>query len=537
MSAGPRMSPISSGAETSSISAVLPNSGEVISGSTGTDKSSGFRPVNCAGRWLGISNSITYRGLQAIFDILAVITAYWLTVDVRILLNPLMTHQLTEARMQEVAPNLGILVVLWIVAALAFRLYRRRSEFAFGESLLHAAKSMLIVSTLMAVVTFFSRHLGADLSRSFVLLFAGASFITVLIARYCTVVVATVLLKRWPQTERLAIAGHGPEALQLADHIRMWSGQTTQIVGVVIPQKFAAGGEEDQGAAAGGLRILGSTSQLAELINREGLDRLIVANGSLEERELSVCMRTAKRMGVIASHALWYAESDVRVSFSNIYGMPLLEIHPVSFTRWQELVKRCIDVVSSVSLLILLAPVMALLAMAIKLTSRGPVLYKSTRVGRGGRYFTFLKFRSMHNKGLDRAQLEAQNQRGGHIFKIRNDPRVTPLGRFLRRYSLDELPQLINVLLGDMSLVGPRPLPAMDLDPDGMSRNFRLWAEQRSQVKPGITGLWQVRGRSDLPFEQMVLLDMDYIRTWSLALDLRIFLETPLAVFSSRGAY
>jgi lipopolysaccharide/colanic/teichoic acid biosynthesis glycosyltransferase len=149
----------------------------------------------------------------------------------------------------------------------------------------------------------------------------------------------------------------------------------------------------------------------------------------------------------------------------------------------------------------------------------------------------FWKFRSMYVEGPRREDLRRRNEREGHLFKMRNDPRVTPLGRIMRRFSLDELPQLFNVLTGEMSLVGPRPLPAEDMDPDGLSREHAAWAEQRVQVRPGITGIWQIRGRSDLSFEQMVEFDLDYIRSWSLGLDIRILLETPLAVFSGRGAY
>ena len=134
-------------------------------------------------------------------------------------------------------------------------------------------------------------------------------------------------------------------------------------------------------------------------------------------------------------------------------------------------------------------------------------------------------------------RVAARNERGGHIFKIRRDPRVTPVGRLMRRYSLDELPQLLNVLLGQMSLVGPRPLPAQDMDPDGQSTEFAAWSEQRSRVPPGISGLWQINGRSELPFEKMVEYDLSYIRNWSLGLDLRILLETPLVVLTGRGAY
>jgi lipopolysaccharide/colanic/teichoic acid biosynthesis glycosyltransferase len=188
-------------------------------------------------------------------------------------------------------------------------------------------------------------------------------------------------------------------------------------------------------------------------------------------------------------------------------------------------------------LLFLLTPLLVAIAIAVRVTSRGPILYCSRRVGRGGRHFTFLKFRTMYTGMEDRRTVAALNEKGGHLFKIRQDPRVTAVGRILRRWSLDELPQLINVLVGDMSMVGPRPLPASDLDPDGQSKEFCAWADQRSRVVPGITGLWQIRGRSELPFEKMVELDIEYIRAWSLALDLRILLETPLVLVTGRGAY
>jgi lipopolysaccharide/colanic/teichoic acid biosynthesis glycosyltransferase len=209
----------------------------------------------------------------------------------------------------------------------------------------------------------------------------------------------------------------------------------------------------------------------------------------------------------------------------------------VPFTQKQQWLKRFVDVIGSAVLLIVLSPLLAVLAVLIRVTSPGPILYKSLRVGRGGRYFKFWKFRSMYADGLERRDLVTVNEKCGHLFKIRNDPRVTPLGRVMRRFSLDELPQLGNVLLGEMSLVGPRPLPSEDLNPDGLSEHHAVWADQRVRVLPGITGLWQIRGRSELSFEQMMELDLHYLRNWSLALDIQILLETPLAALGGRGAY
>ncbi len=207
-------------------------------------------------------------------------------------------------------------------------------------------------------------------------------------------------------------------------------------------------------------------------------------------------------------------------------------------------VKRAIDVLGSVVLLILLFPVLLLIAIAVKCSSRGPVLFAQTRIGQFGTPFQFLKFRSMrvsNDSGIHEqfvktfiAGTNAGNVAGGtrRVFKITQDPRVTSVGRLLRRTSLDELPQLWNVLRGEMSLVGPRPPIRYELDA------YQLWHRRRLlECKPGITGLWQVRGRSRTSFDEMVRLDLRYSRDWSLALDLRILLETPRAVFSGDGAY
>jgi exopolysaccharide biosynthesis polyprenyl glycosylphosphotransferase len=282
--------------------------------------------------------------------------------------------------------------------------------------------------------------------------------------------------------------------------------------------------------------VLGTTRELAAVINRVRLNRVIVLNEHLGRDEAEECSRISRRMDVIVSRALAPAAAGARLHLTELYGMRLLEERPVVFTVRQEMLKRAFDIAVSAASLALFAPVMLLLALAIRITSPGPALYRSLRVGKGGRHFTFLKFRSMHD-GADQSKDSLPNEQDGHLFKLRDDPRVTPLGRLLRRYSLDELPQLINVLRGEMSLVGPRPLPADDLDPSGQSGAFTAWSEQRSRVLPGITGLWQISGRSNVPFERMIDLDVEYIRNWSLALDLKILLETPVTVLTGKGAY
>jgi lipopolysaccharide/colanic/teichoic acid biosynthesis glycosyltransferase len=233
-------------------------------------------------------------------------------------------------------------------------------------------------------------------------------------------------------------------------------------------------------------------------------------------------------MGVTMSSAL-YSLKDGKEH------IPFVDVAR-ALTPWQQTAKRLIDITLSLVALVAIAPLMLLIAVVVRLTSRGPIFYCSARVGKGGRHFTFLKFRSMRVDGT-RTAVAVGNEKDGHIFKIRRDPRVTPIGRIMRRLSLDELPQLINVLRGDMSLVGPRPLPAEDLGPDGMSPKFVIWSKERSRTRPGITGLWQIRGRSNLPFDDMVRYDQEYVRNWSLVLDLIILAKTPLLVLVGNGAY
>ncbi|MDQ4063855.1 MAG: sugar transferase [Actinomycetota bacterium] len=219
--------------------------------------------------------------------------------------------------------------------------------------------------------------------------------------------------------------------------------------------------------------------------------------------------------------------------FSEYVGVPLFEVGYPRLDNTQRSLKRLLDVTGSLFGLVLLSPLLLTVVALIKLTSPGPVFFKQKRVGADEKVFLCYKFRSMYQDAERRqAELEARNEaRGGVIFKIQNDPRITPIGQFIRRWSIDELPQLINVLLGEMSLVGPRPLPLRDFERMGELHKKRLAAI------PGITGYWQTSGRSDLSFEDMVRLDLYYIENWSLSLDIKIILKTVSAVLRHQGAY
>jgi exopolysaccharide biosynthesis polyprenyl glycosylphosphotransferase len=227
--------------------------------------------------------------------------------------------------------------------------------------------------------------------------------------------------------------------------------------------------------------------------------------------------------------------SDVsrqRVHVRPVGGLPLLHIDPPRHVRARRRAKRVFDVVFTCALLVAVAPVLLFIALSVKLHDQGPVLFRQTRTGRDGLEFPCLKFRTMVVDAEDRlAGLHAEQGLNGLLFKMENDPRITRPGRWLRRFSLDELPQLFNVLRGDMSLVGPRPpLPSEVAAYDGLTR-------RRLHVRPGMTGLWQVSGRSDLSWTEAIRLDLYYVDNWSMVQDVSILAKTLGAVLGSRGAY
>jgi exopolysaccharide biosynthesis polyprenyl glycosylphosphotransferase len=228
----------------------------------------------------------------------------------------------------------------------------------------------------------------------------------------------------------------------------------------------------------------------------------------------------------------FYELSLDRVDVAYLHGVPLIGLREPSLSGVNRLLKRATDLAFASLVLAVLSPLLMLVAIAIKLDSPGPVLFRQLRVGRGGRQFWFYKFRSMRaDAEAEYWRLQEQNEASGPIFKMKNDPRVTRVGRFIRRTSIDELPQLLNVLQGTMSAVGPRPPLPREVE------QYEEWHLRRLSGSPGMTGLWQVSGRSELTFDEMVLLDIWYIENWSLALDLKIALRTIPAVLFEKGAY
>ena len=279
------------------------------------------------------------------------------------------------------------------------------------------------------------------------------------------------------------------------------------------------------------LRDFGSLENLER--NFDAIDEVLIADPAFPQDEAFELVDRCHTHGVRVRVAPSTMEILMdRVEFVPGQSLPLFELKPPVFDGVDYVVKRGFDLAGSALLLLFLSPVLLAIAVAIKLDSRGPVLFRSMRPGIGGNPFPCLKFRTMsHGAEQLQDELEEHNEMEGALFKIRQDPRVTRVGTFLRRWSFDELPQLINVLRGEMSLVGPRPLPERDYE------RLEDWHRKRYLVLPGMTGLWQVSGRSELDFDELVRLDFLYLERWSVFLDLTILMKTIPAVFRAHGAW
>ncbi|HEX4746582.1 MAG TPA: sugar transferase [Gaiellaceae bacterium] len=321
---------------------------------------------------------------------------------------------------------------------------------------------------------------------------------------------------------RVVLVGAGDSLTRLRASLESArSGLTYEFVGVVAPQPVP------------GFRLLGSRAELPLVLERARPDEIILTEADFDERTVLEVVEQAHRQGIKVRLAPDTTELLVqRGEYVPGQGAPLFELRPPVLTGWDWAVKRGFDLLVSAIVLVVGIPLWALIALAIKLDSRGPVLFVDRRVGVGEREFGMLKFRTMVAGALAlQSELEDENEAEGALFKIRDDPRVTRVGKVLRRFSLDELPQVVNVLKGEMSLVGPRPLPLRDY------RLLEDWHRRRYGVLPGMTGLWQISGRSGLSFDDLVRLDFTYLENWSIWLDISIIVKTVPAVITRRGAY
>lgn len=473
------------------------------------------------------------RLLTMLGDLIAIAAAFHASIWLRLALNPLFYARLERNQMAQLVPPLGLVLILWVIASAWLGLYRPRRGPLARSATVQVAEAMLLAVLLTIVVIFFVRDFGRDFSRSFVLLLSVLGVVAMLLDRALLWGFLRLARRRGYGRERVLIVGRGRGAKSLISRLEREAPDRVNICGVITPTACEA-----VGVLGNPVPVVGTLANLPALINRHRVDRVIAVEKEVPHDQLQACVSVCTRMGVPLNRTAGMLKTgSARLGITEIGSTVLIEVQGLEFTRAQEVAKRAFDLALASALLLILFPPMLVLAAIIRLASPGPVLYVAPRVGRGGRHFSFYKFRSMVTDAESRREaLASRNEKRGHMFKMRSDPRVTPVGRFIRRFSLDELPQLFNVIRGEMSLVGPRPLPAKDLELDGLSREYRFWAKERTKVPPGITGLWQVRGRSALGFENMLRLDIEYVRNRSLLLDMRILLHTVPALLSRKGA-
>jgi exopolysaccharide biosynthesis polyprenyl glycosylphosphotransferase len=382
--------------------------------------------------------------------------------------------------------------------------------------------SALFQATIVALV--FALANGERFSSYYIFygsLFFGIVYITTL--RYLHLRITGWMLEQAGYRRRALLVGSGKHIEAVAHALSGRARTPVDVVGYISltprPQN--------------GLRSLGELEQLPEVLGQERVQEVIIADPDFPQERAVELVDLCHRRGVTVHVAPSTMEILIqRAEFVPGESVPLFTLRPPVFEGIDYALKRGFDLVVSTVTLTILSPLLLVIAIAIKASSRGPLIYRSIRPGIAGKPFECFKFRTMREHADQiQANLEPLNELSGALFKIRDDPRLTPVGGILRRFSLDELPQLVNVVRGEMSLVGPRPLPMRDFE------RLEEWHKKRYLVLPGITGLWQVSGRAELDFDDLVRLDFLYLERWSVFLDLSILLKTIPAVFSRRGAF
>jgi len=418
------------------------------------------------------------------------------------------------------------LPVLWLAAMWVARAYETRFLTVGYEEF---RRVLIAAVAVIATVGTFSWATKAEVARGYVIIALPLATMLTLLGRYSARKFVHRRRRSGDFMSDVLLVGHGHPAADLVRQMRRDAYHGMRVVGACVPN-----GSQSEELTAVGVPVLGSFEDVDKLVPGTAADAVaVLACPEMDGSALRRLSWSLARSGIdlLVAPALMDVTGP-RIAIRPVCGLPLLHVDEPALSGGRRIAKGCADrAVSAVAVLILL-PLLVAIGLAVRLTSRGPALFRQTRHGLHGREFTVLKFRTMTRDAESlRASVSHLNVHStGHLFKVENDPRVTPLGRWLRRTSLDELPQLVNVLLGQMSLVGPRPLPTTDTPYDGEAR-------RRLFVKPGLTGLWQISGRADLGWDEAVGLDLRYVENWSLALDALIIWKTLFVVVKRSGAY
>ena len=419
----------------------------------------------------------------------------------------------------------GILVI-WFLIAHFLHIYRdielRNRQQLVGD----AAKVIILGVVALNAALYFVR---ADyISRAFILTIAAVNFVLVATGRVALLGGSRHLREKFQTFHYCLIVGLGQNARELASLIEQSEPLGLRLIGFVNPRTGAE-------LSIGGLKSQYPVFALEDaygILQNHVVDELLFAVNNDELERLEPLIDRCHKEGIRTRVDLgFFPRTFPRVHLENLRHIPLLTLGSTPNNEFALFAKRAVDLIVSALALILLSPLLLIIAILVRLTSPGPILYRQIRCGLNGRRFALYKFRSMvANADELRAELDSLNELEGPAFKMKNDPRCTPLGRWLRKFSLDELPQLWNVLIGEMSFVGPRPPLPQEVE------MYAPWQRRRLRMRPGLTCLWTLEGRNRLSFDRLVQFDLAYIDNWSLWLDLKIFLKTIPHVALGRGA-
>jgi len=431
-----------------------------------------------------------------------------------------------------IIPQLGrfyyvliFVMFLWLALFKLLGLYDKRDITSTGDEASSIIGATIAGALLLFALLFLYR--GFWFSRALLMYAVFICSALMIFSRYVLNGIKRELYKRGVGVRRTLILGAGEIGQGLA--FKMISEKEIGYKAVA----FLDDDPDKMNKDIQGIPVIGSIISTKNKIRELNINEVILATGKLHQQKVLDIIMECESEGVEFKLVPGILELIAsRISTDDIGGIPLLTIKEIRLQGFNALTKRISDVSVSLAALLLISPLMILAAALIKLESRGPVFFSQKRVGKDGKVFNLYKFRSMVQGAEDQFE-KVVAQKGGNIirFKAKDDPRITRIGKIIRKLSIDELPQLINVLVGDMSLVGPRPPVPIEVE------RYSAWHKKRLRVRPGITGLWQVSGRSELPFEDMIRLDIYYIENWSLWMDFRIVLRTiPTVIFGS-GAY
>jgi exopolysaccharide biosynthesis polyprenyl glycosylphosphotransferase len=417
-----------------------------------------------------------------------------------------------------------VIFLLWTLTILflnqTYGLYQTRRELLESLEVIQVIKSVCLASFVVIILVYLMKV--QNFPRSVFMSSVGLIAASLSLWRILKKIFVDYIVARGYNNLNVLIVGAGKVGSILAQEINKRPGFGLRIIGFLDDFKV--------GQMIGNVKVAGKIEDLESIVKREFVSKIFITIHHDGQVFLKI-LEQAKELGLavrVVPQGFEFMAKDL-VQY-NIGIVPILAYSDEKGYRQRG--KRLFDIIVSGTALLLLLPVFAAIAILIKLDSQGPVFYKSRRYGRRGEMFNMFKFRSMVYNADDLLKdLKAKNEVDGPIFKMRNDPRMTKLGAFLRKYSLDELPQILNVFMGDMSLVGPRPLPVDQVEKEDFQQLKRL------EVRPGITGLWQIRGRSDVSFARLVKWDVWYINNWSFGLDVYILLQTLPVVLKGRGAY